>query len=645
MAARYCIGLDVGSVTVKLAVFDEGPQPIWSRYERHGTKQPECVLEMLQTCEAELPGLTGAPARIFLTGSGGLALAPLLGGRFVQEVHAVALAVERLHPECGSAVELGGQDAKILIFQTDPSTGRRSRITSMNDKCAGGTGAVIDKLGAKLGIAKDELGAMPFHGLKLHPVAGKCGVFAETDIVGLQKQGVPREELIASLFQAIVMQNLSVLTRGNLLRPEVLLLGGPNCYLRGLRECWETAIPLLWAERGVDLPRDVDPVSLIRVPANGHLFAAIGAVEFGRRQEEDAASYLGWRTLEQHLRRRPAAGPASSLTDSADQLRQLGRQFSIREFVPATFRPGEVVEAFLGVDGGSTSTKAVLLSKTRPRQVLAKSYRLSHGNPIDDAKGVVGDLEHYVRAQGAQLRILGAGTTGYAREMLRTALSADIALVETVAHTEAALHFHPDVDVICDVGGQDIKIIILKDGKVSDFRLNTQCSAGNGYFLQSTAESFGIRVSDIAEVALAARRSPDFGSGCAVFLQTDIVNFQRQGWKPDEILAGLCRVLPRNIWLYVAQLPNLSGLGRYFLLQGGTQHNLAAVKAQADFIRSRFPAGDQPQVVVHEHCGEAGAIGAALEAARLWGRGRETGFVGLDSLAALTYSTRRDEST
>ena len=225
-------------------------------------------------------------------------------------------------------------------------------------------------------------------------------------------------------------------------------------------------------------------------------------------------------------------------------------------------------------------------------------------------------------------------------------LGADAAIVETVAHTESALHFYDDVDVICDVGGQDIKIMILNNGKVKDFKLNTQCSAGNGYFLQSTANDFGIQVEDYADTAFGAESMPEFGYGCAVFMQSDIVDFQRQGWKKEEIMAGLANVLPKNIWLYVSQIPNLSKLGTKFILQGGTQHNLAAVKAQVDFIESRYRGKDQaPNVIVHDHCGESGAIGAGIEAARLWSNGRETTFIGLDKVKEISYKSTTNEGT
>jgi activator of 2-hydroxyglutaryl-CoA dehydratase/predicted nucleotide-binding protein (sugar kinase/HSP70/actin superfamily) len=645
---RLYVGLDVGSTTVKAVVVDPAKDEIlWKDYRRHETKQPEKSLEFLQRIEKEFQ-LPADHFRIFMTGSGGGGVAPLIGAKFVQEVNAVSLAVEKLHPEVGSVIELGGQDAKIIIFKEDPETGRKKKIPSMNDKCAGGTGAVIDKINAKLRIPADELCNQGYFGLKLHPVAGKCGVFAETDINSLQKMGVPRDELMASLFEAIVGQNLAVLTRGNTLRPVVLLLGGPNTYICGMVEAWKHNIPKIWEERNYPLPTGIDPKDLITVPKNAQYFAALGAVEFGLQEEPGVGIYKGAADLEYYInfgrleekKKKGAAG----LSGSSAELEAFKEQYKRKPFVPATFQPGQVVESFVGLDGGSTSTKAVLLDQER--NVLVKTYQLSKGNPIEDTIEVFGKLRQQVESQGVTLKILGVGTTGYAKDILKDVLGADVALVETVAHTESALRFYKDVDVICDVGGQDIKLMILKNRQVKDFKLNTQCSAGNGYFLQGTAEGFGFKVEEFADKAFSAEAMPTFGYGCAVFMQSDIVDFQRQGWKPEEIMAGLAAVLPKNIWLYVSQIPNLSALGTNFILQGGTQNNLAAVKAQVDFIESRFKGkGVKPNVVVHEHCGESGAIGAAIEAVRLWQNGRQTTFIGLEAVEKITYKTHRNENT
>ena len=561
----------------------------------------------------------------------------------------MSLAVEKLYPNTGSVIELGGQDAKIIIFKEDPETGKKKKIPSMNDKCAGGTGAVIDKINAKLRIPPDELCQQGYYGKKLHPVAGKCGVFAETDINSLQKMGVPRDELMASLFEAIVGQNLAVLTRGNTLRPEVLLLGGPNTYIQGMVEAWKYNIPKVWQERNHPLPQGVEPADLIKVPENAQYFAAIGACEFGKTEEAEIGVYKGTADLEHYINygrteEKMKKGASGGLSKDDDDLNAFKNLYKHKKFIPANFKPSEVVEGFLGLDGGSTSTKAVLIDKDR--NILVKTYQLSKGNPIEDTIEVFGKLKKQVEDQGASLKILGVGTTGYAKDILRDTLKADVALVETVAHTESALQFYKEVDVICDVGGQDIKLIILKNRQVKDFKLNTQCSAGNGYFLQSTAEGFGIPVEQYADIAFKAKSMPTFGYGCAVFMQSDIVDFQRQGWKPEEIMAGLAAVLPKNIWLYVSQIPNIAGLGTNFVLQGGTQHNLAAVKAQVDFIESRFKGKEvQPRVIVHEHCGESGAIGAAIECVRLYENGHQSSFIGMESVETISYVTHRNENT
>jgi len=649
---NYSIGFDVGSTTVKAVVIDtEKDEIIWSDYQRHDTKQPEKSLELLKAMERDLDleGVTGM--RCFITGSGGGNIGKHIGGKFVQEVNAVSLAVEKLYPATHSVIELGGQDAKIIIFKPDEETGKKKKIPSMNDKCAGGTGAVIDKINAKLKIPAAELSNMGYNDLRLHPVAGKCGVFAETDINGLQKSGVPSDQLMASLFESIIQQNISVLTRGHTLMPEVLLLGGPNCYIKGMKDCWKYNIPKIWEERKVILPQGVAPEDLIKVPDNAQYFAAIGAVEYGKEEEDHIGVYTGWKDLEHYIlvgreeeKKKMNGGNTTGLYATDNELAAFKEKHKIEKFIPATFKPGEIVRGCIGIDGGSTSTKAALVSLDK--EVLIKAYQLSKGNPIEDTIDILGNIQKQVEDQGATLEILGVGTTGYAKDILKDVLQADVALVETVAHTQAGLHFYPETDVICDVGGQDIKIIILNQGRVVDFKLNTQCSAGNGYFLQSTAQGFGYTVEEFADKAFEAKTFPKFGYGCAVFMQSDIVDFQRQGWRAEEIMAGLANVLPKNIWLYVSQIPNLAKLGSTFVLQGGTQHNLAAVKTQVDFIEERFKgSGIEPKVFVHKHTGEAGAIGCGIEAARLYNNGKRTEFIGMERVSNILYKTTREEST
>src|SRR6202035_3392486 len=444
---------------------------------------PEKTLEFLRRMEAEV-GIDQHNTRMFMTGSGGGGIADQIGAKFVQEVTAVSLAVEKMHPEVYSVIELGGQDAKIIVFKDDEETGRKKKIPSMNDKCAGGTGAVIDKINAKLKIPTDLLAEQGYHGVKLHKVAGKCGVFAETDINGLQKVGTPPDELMASLFEAIVLQNLSVLTRGHTLRPHVLLLGGPNSFIKGMREAWQANIPRMWTERKVEIPAGAKPEDLIKVPANAQYFAAMGAIEFGKSEDDTVGCYLGYEKLVHYIdfgrQEEKAASGAKGLTTSSGELDDFKVSYQKKKFTPAIFNTNQVVGGFIGIDGGATSTKAVLLNENG--DLLCKAYQLSNGNPIQDTIEMFENLRGQVEAQKAKLEVLGVATTGYAKDILKDVLHADVGLVETVAHTESALKFYEDPHVIVDVGGQDIKIIILHNGRVKDFKLNTQCSAGNGYF-------------------------------------------------------------------------------------------------------------------------------------------------------------------
>jgi predicted CoA-substrate-specific enzyme activase len=298
-------------------------------------------------------------------------------------------------------------------------------------------------------------------------------------------------------------------------------------------------------------------------------------------------------------------------------------------------KQGSDEPVLLGCDFGSTTAKAIVLSLEE--ELLFSCYTLSKGNPIEDAK----DLMRQVRAAGFH-RVGMLALTGYGKDLLTDILGADVAVVETVAHAQAALHVCPDADVICDVGGCDVKIMILRQGTVSDFRLNSQCSSGNGAFLQGVAERYSVPLEEYAGRAFGAKAMPVLAMGCGVFLQSDIVNQQRKGWSADEIMASLASVLPMNVWVYAGQLQNLRAVGRKFVLQGGTHRNLAVVKAQVDFITSKVP---DAEIVIHPYCGEAGALGAALCARDAMRAGVPSRFRGFDAIEQLNYRSTTSEQT
>ncbi|SDZ64616.1 CoA-substrate-specific enzyme activase, putative [Evansella caseinilytica] len=639
------IGIDVGSTTVKATVVDpETKAIVWSDYQRHNTKQAEMVLEFLVRIGNEFSHTAKENIRVFITGSGGSVIAEHIGAKFVQEVNAVTMSVEELHPDVGSVVELGGQDAKMIIFKENEETGDKQAITSMNDKCASGTGATIDKCMIKVGLPEQEVSKLQFDDTKLHHVAAKCGVFAETDIVNLVKSSIPSSEIMCSLADAIVMQNLSVLTRGNTLRHKVLLLGGPNTYLPFLQQCWRKRIPESWEQRGYDYPKDVPLEELIFIPENAQYYAAYGAVMYGMHEPENAGLYKGIEELKTFItygrKAKLGENAGKPLVKTREELEEFRAQYSIPRFTPASFVKGQTVEAVIGLDGGSTSSKAVLVDMDGA--ILLKEYQLSKGNPIQDTKELLEKIYDKIHDAGATLDIKGFGATGYAADVLEKTLNADVNIVETVAHMMSAVHYFGDIDVICDIGGQDIKVLFLKNGDIRNFRLSNQCSAGNGMLLQAMADQFGIPVQEYAETAFNASLSPKFSYGCAVFLDSDRVNFQKEGYAKEELLAGLAMVLPKNVWQYVVQIPRMAELGRKFVLQGGTQHNLAAVKAQVDYIKERVP---DAEVYVHPHTGEAGAIGAAMETIRVVKRRGYSTFLGLESAIGMEYTSRNDEST
>jgi predicted CoA-substrate-specific enzyme activase len=633
------LAIDVGSTTVK-AVLVENDRTLWQAYRRHQTKQAETTLEFLEQMEKEC-GLQPGRDIILFTGSGSGFIAPLVGSRFIQEVVAVAAAVERFHPRVSFVSEIGGEDMKTIFF-TDSANGKSKQVY-MQAACSGGTGTFIEKTARKLNITPENLAQMNYDGLALHKISSKCGIFAEADANTLTKGGVAAEEVVASLFEAVVHQNLATLTKGNTPMPEVLLLGGPNMFFKGLQQAWRRNLAVLWTERRIIC--DQDAGALIHVPAEALYYASLGCIEIARHDGGAAPYYSGTSELQrwiEHGQHEEKAKQGSKGLVSGDA----EREDFLRKYVvgrPAFAKPAErsaqqasdraTMPVLVGCDFGSTTAKAVVLAADKT--LLFTCYALSRGNPIEDAK----DLLRQIRQAGFQA-ISGLALTGYGKDLLNDILGADVSVVETVAHARAALHFFPDADVICDVGGCDIKVMILRNGTVADFRLNSQCSSGNGAFLQGVAERYGVPLENYADRAFRAKSLPHLAMGCGVFLQSDIVNQQRKGWSADEIMAALAAVLPLNVWVYACQLQNLRAVGRKFVLQGGTHLNAAVVKAQVDFITGKVP---DAEIVIHPYSGEAGAIGAALCAADA--AGDASRFRGFAAVEALTYRTTTNDHT
>ncbi|GHV80901.1 hypothetical protein AGMMS49944_26920 [Spirochaetia bacterium] len=638
------LGLDIGSMTVKAVVLSAENEILWHTYQRHNSRQAGTLRTILVELKKAYPD---TPMHVSITGSGARPLKAFMHAEYIQEVNALTLAVEVLIPEARSVIELGGQDAKVIIWKGEDD--RKTTLSYMNDKCAGGTGSTIDRIMAKIGITSEEAGKIMPDGKQIHRIAAKCGVFAETDVVGLLKSGIPREEIFISLCNAIVKQNLEVLVHGNALPEKVALLGGPNTFIPAFAPIWRNQIKAAWDMHGY-IPHEESLEKSIIVPALPHFFAAIGAVLFTRKDmlRHDAHS-IDPACLDEYI-----AGELNynstkdndqilmpPLISSPEELPAFRTMYEPPPFIESTFQSGSTLEAFLGIDGGSTSTKIALVDAHGT--LLYRDYILSQGNPLEDVQHLFTKLKTWRDEKNIVIKILGTGATGYAQDIIKTALSLDSAVVETVAHMKSAAALYGDVDVICDIGGQDIKVLFMKNRRVVDFKLNTQCSAGNGFFLQSMANQFNIPIEEYADYAFRASRAPKFNYGCAVFMEQDRINFQQAGWTKEEMMCGLAQVLPLNIWNYVVQENNLARLGKRFVLQGGTQKNLAAVKAQVDFIKRKVPGAE---VFVHKYADISGAIGAALEVLQ---RSNTTSFpssfIGIDAAARLQFASKNDDTT
>jgi predicted CoA-substrate-specific enzyme activase len=581
------LGVDVGSTTVKVVAVRDG-SVFYRDYRRHHGRPREVAGDVIRASRAN-----GAEGNVVLTGSCGAALESEMGGAYVHEVHAVAATVRARFPSARTAIEIGGQDAKMIHIEDGSVT------SEMNERCAAGTGATLDRCLHRLGLPASGLSGLSIPDGELPVVSGKCGVFAESDLVALVKANVPRELVMAALLDSIVRGCLTVLARGRPLAPDVVLLGGPHAFVPALADLWRRHLRSRWRER------DVVEGEVI-VPDDAAFFAAEGALRA------------------RSTRRISLSSSARALSVGPGLLRD-GEPPPDPPVEPVKGEPrGKLV---LGIDAGSTTIKAVVLDELD--RIVARTYRRSERGPLEEIRFIAEEL--------GELPIEAAVVTGYAADVLAPVIGAG-AIVETLAHARAALRFVPDADVVCDVGGQDIKILMLGGGAVRDFRLSHQCAAGNGALLEATAHDLGVALEDYAKIAFSARRAPVLSTGCAVFLDTERITCQKNGFSPAEILAGFAMVLPRNIWENVAATRSIADLGDTFVLSGGVQRNLAAVKAQIDYLRARHP---RARVVVHPHPGEAGAIGAAL-AARSSTR---SSFIGLGALRRIRFVSRNDRTT
>ncbi|MGN0969463.1 MAG: acyl-CoA dehydratase activase, partial [Evtepia sp.] len=598
MALR--IGIDIGSTTVKVVVLDEQNKLLFRSYERHYSKARERTCETLR----DLRGLlAGQQVRLLITGSAGLGVAKASGLDFVQEVYATAAAVREFIPGTDAVIELGGEDAKIIFFGG-------TLEERMNGSCAGGTGAFIDQMATLLNVSVDELDALSLKHEKIYPIASRCGVFAKSDIQPILNQGGRKEDVAASIFQAVVDQTVAGLTQGRELTGKIVFLGGPLHFLMGLRERFVDTLKL-----------DSDHAIF---PEDGDCFAAIGAALC----TEDSAHLRSYEELLDLLEHAATnASPVDTMpplfTDPADYEAFSARHSAMT--VPTVDLAGYTGDAYLGIDAGSTTTKMVLIDPDC--NILYAFYHSNQGNPVSIVRP---QLQEIYAQCGDRVTIRGAAVTGYGEDLIKNAFSCDLGLVETVAHLNAARHFTPDVDFIIDIGGQDMKCFKIRNGAVDSILLNEACSSGCGSFIETFAKALGYTIADFSKMGLFAQHPVNLGSRCTVFMNSSVKQAQKDGASIEDISAGLSISVVKNAIYKVIRAASADDLGQHIVVQGGTFLNDAVLRS--------FEQEIGRQVTRPTIAGMMGAYGAAL-AAKEAGL-EKSALLSPEALATFTHEAR-----
>ena len=548
----YTLGIDIGSTTVKIALLDNARNIVFFDYKRHFANIQETLADLLKEAHEAVGNVTLHPV---ITGSGGLTLAKHLEVPFVQEVVAVSTSLKELAPKTDVAIELGGEDAKIIYFE-DGNVEQR-----MNGICAGGTGSFIDQMASLLQTDATGLNDYARNYNSLYTIAARCGVFAKSDIQPLINEGATKEDLSASIFQAVVNQTISGLACGKPIRGHVAFLGGPLHFLDQLKAAFIRTLNL-----DEEHTIDVD---------NSHLFAAIGSAmnaqeETSYSMDEMVDKLSGKIVMEAEVSRLDPL-----FTSEEDYKAFKSRQDNYR--VKTRKLDDYVGNAFLGIDAGSTTTKCALISEDG--DLLYSFYSSNNGSPL---KTAISSIQEIYKLMPEGVHISRACSTGYGEALLKSALLLDDGEVETIAHYNAAAFFDPKVDCILDIGGQDMKCIHIKNNSVDSVQLNEACSSGCGSFIETFAKSLDYSVQDFAKVALYAKSPVDLGTRCTVFMNSRVKQAQKEGADVGDISAGLAYSVIKNALLKVIKISDPKALGKSIVVQGGTFYNDAVLKAFED---------------------------------------------------------------
>ena len=565
------IGLDIGSTTIKCVVLDDNDNIVFSRYQRHKSQIAQLAEVLLHTIQAEFPG---ERFTLGISGSAGMGLAEELDIDFQQEVYATRVALKKLVPEADCAIELGGEDAKILFLPHGLGAGGLE--VRMNGTCAGGTGAFIDQMATLMDVSVEQLEPMSAAHQRSYAIASRCGVFAKSDIQPLLNQGARKEDVARSIFEAVAGQTIAGLAQGREIAGNVVYLGGPLTFFSQLRDCFDKALGI----HGIH-------------PENSLYFVSIGAAMSADR-------VVDIDQLIPRIKRRAAEAKyiaCPPLFENPSEYEAF-RDRHARARIETVARPGYDGRVYIGIDSGSTTIKAVVLDEDY--HLLKTAYMSNKGNPLPAVKKF---LEEFYR-EYPDAKVAGAGATGYGEALVQAAFRLDGGVVETVAHFIAARQLQPQVDFIIDIGGQDIKCFKIRDGAIDDIFLNEACSSGCGSFIQTFAAAWGLPVEEFARRGLMARQPVDLGSRCTVFMNSSVKQAQKDGATLEDISAGLSISIVKNALYKVIRTANAQELGDHIVVQGGTFLNDAVLRA---FEREIGKAVVRPNIA-----GLMGAYGVAV---------------------------------
>ena len=597
----YTLGIDIGSTTVKIAILDENEKLLFADYERHFANIQETLADLLEKAHGQLGEMDLCPV---ITGSGGLTLANHLEIPFVQEVIAVSTSLQKMAPQTDVAIELGGEDAKIIYFEGGNIEQR------MNGICAGGTGSFIDQMASLLQTDATGLNEYAKNYKALYPIAARCGVFAKTDIQPLINEGATKEDLSASIFQAVVNQTISGLACGKPIRGHVAFLGGPLHFLSELKAAFVRTLKL-------------DEEHTI-APENSHLFAAIGSALNSKKETSVSLLELKDRLrnsikLEFEVERME---PLFATEEDYKAFDKRQSSYRVKTGDLASYKGN----CYLGIDAGSTTTKTALVGEDG--SLLYSFYSNNNGSPLKTAIRSIQEI--YSRLpEGA--KIAYACSTGYGEALIKAALLLDEGEVETVSHYYAAAFFDPEVDCILDIGGQDMKCIKIKNQTVDSVQLNEACSSGCGSFIETFAKSLNYSVQDFAKAALFAQHPIDLGTRCTVFMNSKVKQAQKEGAEVSDISAGLAYSVIKNALYKVIKVSDATELGKHIVVQGGTFYNDAVLRS--------FEKIANCEAIRPDIAGIMGAFGAALIARERYEEGRETTMLSIDKINELKYTT------